>query len=264
MLNNTVKVTKEVSVIEFIEGHLEEYSEQAYLFKFTPDKNTWYSSVTSKYQTVNCSLYNVEPARCDDFRILVEKAYYTQQVALFQKKVEDKEAQITKSSKDTSKMEHDLSDLKEVLRWYENCLECYDGFGPDVECRFAELTASAWTGHYVKDVAIAPVLTALANEGNTARHNKDVINTVLHAVSMNQDDGIVKPYVINCNGKLYDDIKSAWYKGRKADKEGTVNRTFDTKGGSVRREIILAVIEYMQKKELFDREVMEVEEGIEK
>lgn len=227
------------------------------VIKFDEDED---DKKSVSFVKVDCDLYNVNDYVSFKKKLTID--FIRQSIASLENKNAKASEKIAKSTRNTEKLEAMVTVNKDIIASYKELLTML----PDSEqlanneCKFAAIVASAFTGEYVKGVAVLPIATALANESNTAKHNKEVINTFLHSVSMVQD-AYTRSYVINCNAQLYDDIKARYYKGRSVNSDGDVVRKFDKEGRTIRKEIILAVVQYMQDKKLFDANCKEDKEA---
>jgi len=238
--NGELEVTK--TVAEVMEDTRNIDSRKAII----PVANFSKGSFTLK--SLDCNFHFLKD--CIEYARLLECAYFIGTIKVMNSKLNKLEEKELEDSL-TNEQYTEKYNIEETVTIFEDVLKmCYTPqeiafCQADKLIKFMSVYFSKDTSVFSSFSGFTAFLTNLADDKPT-QVLKPLLDKVLQSFTVAEDD-IYREYHFHANTHLVEDCKKVYYKGRKVAKSKVV-QSFDTDGKNVRLEIVLAVIEDLQKK----------------
>lgn len=221
----------------------------ARLVQLSVDNNE--NDVKASVKSINCKLRNVQNVKA--FTRLVQVTFYKHSLGIAESRVSTLEnAEIERDL--TKNEQNELSLTKSVIiPSYQELVKlatpeemAFISTDTFLNCVVATITGD-FSVAIRNGASLNNVLAKLSGNAPTKELQTELTNYTLKITG--EKDKVYNGYNLNCNSSLCTDVKARYYKGRKYSGSGNVTKAYDTNGQLVRKEIMLAIVEDLQKKE---------------
>lgn len=208
-----------------------------------------YSKGVFTLKSLDCNFHFLKD--CTEYARLLECAYFMGSM----KSMTAEESKLEESKLEeglTEEQEEKLAEISETLDIFESVLsDCYT----EEEKTFcqADKLIKFMAVYFSKDISCLSNLVGFITFFNNLTEDKPtqtlkpLLEKVLSSFSIEKEDAIYLPYHFHANTTLVEDCKKVYYKGRKVSKSKVV-KTYDKDGKATKLEIVLAVIEDLQRR----------------